>query len=142
MNPLARERRSRDTRPQPAWRHPATPCKAAQFPPPPRTALHEYAMRFCTELNEQSEGFCVFGIVHVFRIHMSRNPPMGPKRLAVRWKGEKSRQSVLDDAFGSRDASFKQSNGIKPDCADLVAQSGQIVEIGVFRLTHVGVADE
>ena len=24
MNPLARERRSRDTRPQPAWRHPAT----------------------------------------------------------------------------------------------------------------------
>ena len=30
MNPLARERRSRDTRPQPAWRHPATPCKAAQ----------------------------------------------------------------------------------------------------------------
>ena len=35
MNPLARERRSRDTRPQPAWRHPATPCKAAQLPPPP-----------------------------------------------------------------------------------------------------------
>ena len=35
MNPLARERRSRDTRPQPAWRHPATPCKAAQPPPPP-----------------------------------------------------------------------------------------------------------
>ena len=35
MNPLARERRSRDTRPQPAWRHPATPCKAAQSPPPP-----------------------------------------------------------------------------------------------------------
>ena len=24
MNPPARERRSRDTRPQPAWRHPAT----------------------------------------------------------------------------------------------------------------------
>ena len=35
MNPLARERRSRDTRPQPAWRHPATPCTAAQPPPPP-----------------------------------------------------------------------------------------------------------
>ena len=35
MNPLARERRSRDTRPQPAWRHPAAPCKAAQPPPPP-----------------------------------------------------------------------------------------------------------
>ena len=35
MNPLAHERRSRDTRPQPAWRHPATPCKAAQPPPPP-----------------------------------------------------------------------------------------------------------
>ena len=35
MNPLARERRSRDTRPQPAWRHPATPCNAAQLPPPP-----------------------------------------------------------------------------------------------------------
>ena len=35
MNPLARERRSRDTRPQPAWRSPATPCKAAQPPPPP-----------------------------------------------------------------------------------------------------------
>ena len=35
MNPLARERRSRDTRPQPAWRHPATPCQAAQPPPPP-----------------------------------------------------------------------------------------------------------
>ena len=35
MNPPARERRSRDTRPQPAWRHPATPCKAAQPPPPP-----------------------------------------------------------------------------------------------------------
>ena len=35
MNPLARERRSRDTRPQPARRHPATPCKAAQPPPPP-----------------------------------------------------------------------------------------------------------
>ena len=35
MNPLARERRSRDTRPQPAWRPPATPCKAAQPPPPP-----------------------------------------------------------------------------------------------------------
>ena len=35
MKPLARERRSRDTRPQPAWRHPATPCKAAQPPPPP-----------------------------------------------------------------------------------------------------------
>ena len=35
MNPPARERRSRDTRPQPAWRHPATPCKAAQSPPPP-----------------------------------------------------------------------------------------------------------
>ena len=31
------ERRSRDTRPQPAWRgaDPATPCKAAQPPPPP-----------------------------------------------------------------------------------------------------------
>ena len=35
MNPLARERRRRDTRPQPAWRHPATPCNAAQPPPPP-----------------------------------------------------------------------------------------------------------
>jgi len=35
VNPLARERRSRDTRPQPAWRPPATPCKAAQPPPPP-----------------------------------------------------------------------------------------------------------
>ena len=35
MNPLARKRRSRDTRPQPAWRHPATPRKAAQPPPPP-----------------------------------------------------------------------------------------------------------
>ena len=35
MKPLARERRSRDTRPQPAWRPPATPCKAAQPPPPP-----------------------------------------------------------------------------------------------------------
>ena len=35
MNPLARERRSRDTRPQSAWRNPATPCKAAQPPPPP-----------------------------------------------------------------------------------------------------------
>ena len=35
MNPLARERRSRDTRPPPAWRPPATPCKAAQSPPPP-----------------------------------------------------------------------------------------------------------
>jgi len=35
VNSLARERRSRDTRPQPAWRHPATPCKAAQPPPPP-----------------------------------------------------------------------------------------------------------
>ena len=35
MNPLARERRSRDTRPQPACRHPATPCNAAQPPPPP-----------------------------------------------------------------------------------------------------------
>jgi len=35
VNPLARERRSRDTRPQPAWRHPDTPCKAAQPPPPP-----------------------------------------------------------------------------------------------------------
>ena len=32
---IARERRSRDTRPQPAWRPPATPCKAAQAPPPP-----------------------------------------------------------------------------------------------------------
>ncbi len=35
MNPLARERRSRDTRPPPAWRPPATPCNAAQPPPPP-----------------------------------------------------------------------------------------------------------
>ena len=35
MNPLARERRSRNTRPQPTWRNPATPCKAAQPPPPP-----------------------------------------------------------------------------------------------------------
>ena len=35
MTPLARERRSRDTRPQPAWRNPATPSKAAQPPPPP-----------------------------------------------------------------------------------------------------------
>ena len=35
MNPLARERQIRDTRPPPAWRHPATPCKAAQPPPPP-----------------------------------------------------------------------------------------------------------
>ena len=35
MNPLARERRSRGTRPQPAWRLPATPCKAAHPPPPP-----------------------------------------------------------------------------------------------------------
>ena len=35
MNPLARERRSSDTRPQPAWRPPATPRKAAQPPPPP-----------------------------------------------------------------------------------------------------------
>ena len=26
MNPLARERRSRDTRPQPTWRNPATPA--------------------------------------------------------------------------------------------------------------------
>ena len=42
MNPLARERRSRDTRPQPAWRHPATPCKAAQPPPPP--AMHRLAL--------------------------------------------------------------------------------------------------
>ena len=33
MKALARERRSRDTRPQPAWRHPATPCNAAQPPP-------------------------------------------------------------------------------------------------------------
>ena len=32
MNPLARERRSRDTRPQPAWRNPATPCKADKPP--------------------------------------------------------------------------------------------------------------
>ena len=38
MNPFDRERRSRDTRPQPAWRHPATPCKAAQ-PPPAMTRL-------------------------------------------------------------------------------------------------------
>ena len=30
------ERQSRDTRPQPAWRHPATPCKAAQPPPRPQ----------------------------------------------------------------------------------------------------------
>ena len=44
MNPLARERRSRDTRPQPAWRHPATPCKAAQPPPPPRR-IHHSALR-------------------------------------------------------------------------------------------------
>ena len=29
MNPLARERQSRDIRPQPARRHPATPCQAA-----------------------------------------------------------------------------------------------------------------
>ena len=35
MNPLALERRSRDTRPQPPWRGAATPCKAAQPPPPP-----------------------------------------------------------------------------------------------------------
>ena len=28
MNPLARERRSRDTRPQPAWRGAATPAAA------------------------------------------------------------------------------------------------------------------
>ena len=35
MKALVRERRSRDTRPQPAWRHPATPCKAAQPPPSP-----------------------------------------------------------------------------------------------------------
>ena len=35
MNPPARERSSRDTQPQPARRHPATPCKAAQPPPPP-----------------------------------------------------------------------------------------------------------
>ena len=35
MNPLARERRSRDTRPQPARRHTDTPCNAAQPPPPP-----------------------------------------------------------------------------------------------------------
>ena len=34
MNPPARERRSRDTRPQPARRPPAPPCKAAQPPPP------------------------------------------------------------------------------------------------------------
>ena len=49
MNPLARERRSRDTRPQPAWRHPATPCKAAQPPPPPamkRTPLSIAAFLF------------------------------------------------------------------------------------------------
>jgi len=32
---LARERRSRDTWPQPAGRPPATPCNAAQPPPPP-----------------------------------------------------------------------------------------------------------
>ena len=30
VNPPARERRSRDTRTQPAWRHPATPCNAAR----------------------------------------------------------------------------------------------------------------
>ena len=35
MKPLARERRSRDTRPLPAWWHPATPCYAAQAPSPP-----------------------------------------------------------------------------------------------------------
>ena len=35
MKPDDTERRSRDTRPQPAWRHPATPCQAAQPPPPP-----------------------------------------------------------------------------------------------------------
>ena len=37
MKPDDTERRSRDTRPQPAWRgaDPATPCKAAQAPPPP-----------------------------------------------------------------------------------------------------------
>ena len=37
MIPDTIERRSRDTRPQPAWRgaDPATPCKAAQPPPPP-----------------------------------------------------------------------------------------------------------
>ena len=31
MEPDDSERRSRDTRPQPAWRHPATPCKAARI---------------------------------------------------------------------------------------------------------------
>ena len=35
VKPDDSERRSRDTRPQPAWRPPATPCKAAQPPPPP-----------------------------------------------------------------------------------------------------------
>ena len=37
MKPDDNERRSRDTRPRPAWRgaDPATPCKAAQPPPPP-----------------------------------------------------------------------------------------------------------
>ena len=34
MEPDDSERRSRDTRPQPAWRHPATPCKAAQSSAP------------------------------------------------------------------------------------------------------------
>ena len=31
MEPDDSERRSRDTRPQPAWRHPATPYKAARI---------------------------------------------------------------------------------------------------------------
>jgi len=35
VNPLTRERRSRDSRPQPARRPPAPPCKSAQPPPPP-----------------------------------------------------------------------------------------------------------
>jgi len=44
VNPLARERRSRDTRPQPARRPPAPPCKAAQPPPPP--AMKRLALLF------------------------------------------------------------------------------------------------
>ena len=31
MEPDDSERRSRDIRPQPTWRHPATPCKAARI---------------------------------------------------------------------------------------------------------------
>ena len=60
MNPLARERRSRDTRPQPAWRHPATPCKTAQPPPPP--AMKRLALLLLFALAALACGCCVLPI--------------------------------------------------------------------------------